>query len=134
MEGRIGYEFDHIHIMCTDPAATERWFIDGIGADLVGRYDSLGTQITKLRLAGIEILLRPARPGERLEVAPVPRYGEEHFGLRVSDLDATAAALRTRGVIFDLEPRDFGPASRIAFVRGPDNLRIELVERKATSV
>lgn len=131
MEERVSYEFDHIHIMCTDLAATERWFIDGMGAELVGRFHSLGTPVTKVRVAGVDVLLRPSRPGERLEIAPVPRYGEEHFGLRVENLDAAAAALKRRGVTFDVEPRDFGPGLRIAFVRGPDNLRIELLERQS---
>ncbi len=59
----------------------------------------------------------------------MPRYGEDHFGVEVDDLDEVAADLKKRGVVFGMEPRDFGPGLRIAFVRGPDNVRIELMER-----
>ncbi len=133
MEGHVDYEFDHIHIMCTDLPTTEQWFIEGVGAELVNRFESLGTPVTKLRVAGVEILMRPARPDENLEIAAIPRYGEEHFGLRVKDLDAAVKVFKQRGIGFDLEPQDFGSGLRIAFMRGPDNLRIELLERKSST-
>ena len=40
------------------------------------------------------------------------------------------AELRRRGVMIDVEPWDFGPTLRIAFVKGPDDVRIELVQTK----
>lgn len=129
MAGPVVYGFDHIHIHCSDLAATERWFLEGIGAELIDHHDSFGTPVTTVRLGGARILLRPARPGERFDPAGPRCYGEDHFGLEVADLDATAAELKHRGVEFEVEPRDFGPGARIAFVRGPDSVRIELVQR-----
>jgi hypothetical protein len=31
--------------------------------------------------------------------------------------------------VIDTEPFDFMPGSRLAFVRGPDNVRVELTQR-----
>ena len=45
-----------------------------------------------------------------------------------ADADATVAELRRRGVEIEVEPWDFSAESRIAFVKGPDNVRIELVQ------
>ena len=130
MANGVVFRFDHIHINCTDLAATERWFTEGMGAEVAGRGLSFGIPVTNLRFTGITVLLRPARPNEQLSVGPSPRFGEDHFGVMVDNLDAAAAELKGRGVAFDMEPRDFGPGLRIAFVRGPDNVRIEIMERK----
>jgi len=76
--------------------------------------------------------LRVARPGEQLQVVPSPRYGEDHLGLRVPDVDAAIVELRSRGVTIEMEPKDMGPDLRVAFVRGPDNLRMEILQRKGS--
>jgi catechol 2,3-dioxygenase-like lactoylglutathione lyase family enzyme len=121
--------FDHIHVYCSDFDATERWFREGLGAELVERTETRGLLVGQLRLGGATILIRNAREGEKLAPGPADRhFGADHFGLRVADVDATVAELRRRGVTIDVEPWDFSPKMRIAFVRGPDNIRIELVQ------
>ena len=59
-----------------------------------------------------------------------PFLGIEHIGLGVNDLDAAAAQLKARGVRFTTEPRQARPGVRIAFIEGPDRVRIELIERR----
>jgi catechol 2,3-dioxygenase-like lactoylglutathione lyase family enzyme len=130
MAAPLDYQFHHIHVFCSDLAATERWFADGLGAKLVERRDSRGVPGVVLRLGGAQILLRPAREGEDLAPAGARRFGADHFGLEVSDVDATVAELKRRGVFVEVEPWDFSPNSRIAFVKGPDEVRIELVQPK----
>ena len=129
MAAPLDYQFHHIHIFCSDLAASERWFVELLGAEFVARRDSRGVPSALLRLGGAPITLRPARQGEHL-AAPVdvPHFGADHFGLQVSDVDATVAELRRRGVSIEIEPYDFSPSSRIAYIRGPDAVRIELVQ------
>ena len=126
----LEYQFNHIHVFCSDLAATERWFTEGLGAELVERRDSRGVPGVVLRLGGAQVLLRPARAGEDLAPAGARHFGADHFGLRVDDVDATVEELRRRGVEIEVEPWDFRPESRIAFVKGPDNVRIELVQQR----
>lgn len=128
MPGALEYRFDHLHVFCSDLAATERWFVEGLGATPVDRRDSRGVVTVELALGGATVLLRGARPGEQLAPAGARQFGADHFGLRVVDVDATIAELRRRGVAIDVEPWDFSPTMRIAFVKGPDNLRVELVQ------
>ena len=130
MAAPLDYQFNHIHVFCSDLAATERWFVEGIGAEVVGRRDSRGVPAVVLRLGGAQVLLRPAREGENLAQAGARHFGADHFGLQVSDVDATVAELKRRGVFVEVEPWDFSPGSRIAFVKGPDEVRIELVQPK----
>jgi lactoylglutathione lyase len=126
----LEYQFHHIHIFSSDVPATERWLIDGIGAELVGRQDSRGVPTSTVRLGGAQILIRGPREGEQLTRRGGSYFGTNHFGLKVVDIDATVATLRGRGVAIDVEPWDISPSTRIAFVKGPDEVRIELVQTR----
>jgi lactoylglutathione lyase len=128
MPAPLECRFDHIHVFCSDVDATERWFVEGLGAELVGRRNARGVRVSELGLGGAQILIRGAREGEKLAPAGERHFGTDHFGLLVPDVDATVAELRRRGVTIDVEPWDFGPNLRIAFVKGPDDVRIELVQ------
>ena len=130
MAGPLDFSFDHIHIYCSDLEATAKWFTEGLGADVAGRPESRGVPSVRLKVGGANVYLRPARADESL-VAPGPEsFGTNHFGVRVSDVDATVAELRQRGVFIEVEPWDFSPGSRIAFIKGPDGVRIELVQAR----
>ena len=130
MAGPLDFSFDHIHVYCSDLEASARWFSEGMGAEIVGRPESRGVPSVRLKLGGANVYLRPGRDGENL-VTPGPQhYGTDHFGVRVQDVDATVEELRKRGVTIDVEPWDFSPSSRIAFIKGPDEVRIELVQAR----
>jgi catechol 2,3-dioxygenase-like lactoylglutathione lyase family enzyme len=130
MAGPLDFSFDHIHIFCSDMAATERFFTEGLGADVAGRPESRGVPSVRLKLGGANIYLRPQRDDESLTPPDSQHFGADHFGLRVADVDATVAELRQRGVFIEVEPWDFSPGSRIAFIKGPDGVRIELVQAR----
>jgi catechol 2,3-dioxygenase-like lactoylglutathione lyase family enzyme len=81
-------------------------------------------------LNGLSIFLFRAAPEDNLPGCAAGRYrGLDHFGLRVDDLDAACAELKRRGGQFTLEPNTIRPGLKIAFVRGPENIRIELLQR-----
>ena len=46
------------------------------------------------------------------------------------DFDGFCDGLRKRGVTFSLEPTDFNPTTRIAFINAPDGVSVELLNRK----
>jgi lactoylglutathione lyase len=125
----LEYRFNHLHVFCSDYEATERWFVEGIGAELLERREARGVPQSELRLGGAHILIRGARKGENLASADVRQFGTDHFGLQVENIDAAVAELRRRGVTIEVEPWNVSPDLRIAFIKGPDNVRIELVQR-----
>lgn len=64
-------------------------------------------------------------------VQPFERAGAVHFGLVVADLQACLEELATHGVVPFGEPTELGPPqarSRLAFVRDPDGVVVELVQ------
>jgi catechol 2,3-dioxygenase-like lactoylglutathione lyase family enzyme len=52
---------------------------------------------------------------------------EDHFALAVDDLNAACDALVARGLILELEPRDY-PWGRSAYLRDPDGRLVELAQ------
>jgi lactoylglutathione lyase len=46
------------------------------------------------------------------------------------DFDGFCAGLRSKGVTFSLDPTDFNPTTRIAFINAPDGVSVELLDRK----
>lgn len=122
--------FDHIHLRSPDPEATARWFEEMLGAEVI-RSAPDGQPRIDLKLGGADIFIAPVPPGDATVGAPPrpPHQGLDHFGFAVPDLDAAAAALKAKGVEFTLEPKQARPGLRIAFLRGPQGISIELLQR-----
>lgn len=118
---------NHIHVVCSDLPASESWFLDGVGAELVERRESRGIPTSELLLGGIRVLLRAASKDENRADGEQRKYGIDHFGLDVTDVDALVEKLRARGIEIAREPEN-SPRNRVAFITGPDNLVIELVQ------
>jgi catechol 2,3-dioxygenase-like lactoylglutathione lyase family enzyme len=128
MAAALDLSIDHVHLYCSDLDATERWFITCFGAELLRHRMNRTARATDLRLGGMTIFLRGTQKGETLGPAGPSRFGTDHIGFRVRDLAAAAAELKQRGVEFDMEPHENRPGLSVAFVRGPDAIRIELLQ------
>ena len=46
------------------------------------------------------------------------------------DFDGFCSELKGKGVTFSMEPTDFNPTTRIAFINAPDGVSVELLNRK----
>jgi len=83
-----------------------------------------------LKLGGANIFLAPVAPGDNVNPPPrTPYQGLDHFGLAVSGIDAIAADLKKKGVEFTREPHSPRPGIKICFLRGPQGISIELLDR-----
>ena len=68
----------------------------------------------------------------KIGAAPTSPYlGLDHIGLTVRGIDAAVAELKAKGAEFTMEPTTIRPNVRIAFLRGPQGVAIELVDRNA---
>jgi len=121
----LNVTWDHIHLRSPDPEATATWLQDILGAEIVrspGRID--------IKLGGASIFIAAVKPDDHVNAPPVTPYqGLDHFGLTVKDIDAVAAELKAKGVTFTTEPTTIRPGVRICFIRGPQGISIELLER-----
>ena len=123
------FTWDHIHLRTPDPEATAQWFERMFGAQVV-RSEQAGQPRIDIKLGGANIFTAKVTPGDGVNAAPATPYqGLDHFGLAVSGIDAIAAELKAKGVEFTMEPRIPRPGIKICFLRGPQGISIELLDR-----
>jgi len=123
------YTWDHVHLRSPDPEATAVWFERMLGAEVI-RSMQLGEPRIDLKLGGANIFIAPVAAGEGVNPPPTTPYqGLDHFGLTVSGIDAVAAELKAKGVEFTREPTTVRPGVRVCFIRAPEGVSIELLDR-----
>lgn len=111
----------HLHLSTPDVEATLNWYQQMMG----GEIKQFAGAIPGVDYSGrIWVLASRAQA----EIAPTQGRSLDHLGWDVEAIDDFVADLKTRGVKVTLEPRVFRDI-RIAFVEGPDGVRIELVQR-----
>ena len=122
------YTYDHIHLRSRDPMATAQYFNKMFDAKILESVQSDGQPRIDLDVNGLIIFI--AKADESVPTGPVePHLGLDHFGFRVDNLAEAVKELKERGAEFSVEPRDLRPGLKIAFVRAPGDIRIELLER-----
>ncbi len=124
------YTYDHIHLRSRDPEAAASYYHEMFGAKVIESVQPDGQKRIDLDISGLTVFIARVSADDDVPAAPSrPHLGLDHFGLRVDDLDEAAAGLKRRGAKFTVEPFELRPGVKIAFVRAPDDVRIELLER-----
>lgn len=122
------YRFHHVHIVCKDLDKMIRFFLEVLEAKLMGLKKFGTADGASLDLQGTTVNLRVRREDEELfGDASQARYGYDHIGLEVDDLETAFKDLQTQGFSFFMPPTDI-PDLKIAFFKGPEDITIELVQ------
>ncbi len=149
------HNFGHIHMLSADPIGTSEWYIKEFGMTRRGPapvrtakpYIFNNIQLSpsaSLMMDNVNFIFFPIEfaqtlmpelwKGRTTFESPKGRV-MDHFGFSVDNLDETLARLRADGVKVTDEPRSvLGGKVKFAFIEGPDNVRIELVEGHATKM
>ena len=123
------FTYDHIHLRSPNPEATAQYYERMFGAEVI-RTMQQGKPRIDLKLGGANIFIAPVAPGEGVNPPPATPYqGLDHFGLTVSGIGAVVAELKGKGAEFTREPTTVRPGVRVAFLRAPEGVSIELLER-----
>ena len=123
------FTYDHIHLRSTDPEKTAQYYERMFGAEVI-RTMQQGKPRIDLKLGGVNIFIAPVGADEKVNAAPaIPYRGLDHFGLAVSGIDEIAADLKAKGVEFTKEPTTVRPGVRICFIKAPEGVSIELLDR-----
>jgi lactoylglutathione lyase len=126
------FVYDHVHLRSPDPDATAQYYERMFGAKIVKSVMSNGLPRTDLELGGVAVFIAQVPPDAELHDKPDGSYvGLDHLGLRVKNIDAVVAELKAKGAHFTVEPRTIRPGVRIAFLKGPQDVLIELLDRDA---
>ena len=125
------FTHDHVHLRSPDPEATAQFYERMFGAEVL-RSVQQGKPRVDLDLGGLKVFIAQAATGDKIGAAPTSPYlGLDHIGLTVTGIDAAVAELKAKGAEFTMEPTTIRPNVRIAFLRGPQGVSIELVDRNA---
>ena len=115
----------HTMVRVTDLSASLRFYVDALGLDVLRQYDNPGGRFTLVFLAA------PGDSEAQVELTynwdPEVYTGGRNFGhlaYAVENIYATCERLQQHGVTISRPPRD----GRMAFVRSPDNISIELLQ------
>jgi lactoylglutathione lyase len=124
--------FDHLHLVVPDPEKMADFFVKAFGAKKVS-VDKLpdGRIRAELNITGGRIIIStPQSNDTRSPDSPQKRYGTEHFGMKVDDLEAALQQCLGAGGKLVREVTQLRPGVRIAFFMAPDNVLVELLEMK----
>ena len=122
---------DHVHHISEDPQAAAAWYAENLGGKIVGSDTASGSLQIRVSFTNAMVIVRGPRPGEKPGRKQGMHWGEDHFGLKIQgDFDGLCSELKKKGVVFTMEPKDMNPATRAAFIKGPDDVSIELLLRR----
>jgi catechol 2,3-dioxygenase-like lactoylglutathione lyase family enzyme len=125
------FKYDHVHLRSPDPGETARYYEKMFGAEIIRSVQSDGRERIDLNLGGLTVFIAKADP-DKVGAPPEPPFqGLEHLGLAVHPIDEAVAELKKKGAEVTREPTTIRPGVRIAFIRGPQNVHIELLDRQA---
>ncbi len=124
------FAYDHVHLRSPDPDATARYYERMFGAEVIKSIQSDGRPRVDMKLGGVMMFIAKVEPDAALAQKPEGSYlGLDHMGLRVKNIDTVVAELKAKGAEFTVEPKTIRPGVRIAFLKGPQNVLIELLDR-----
>ena len=116
----------HTMVRVTDLPASLAFYCDALGLEEIRRHESAQGRYTLVFLAA------PGHPEAQIELTwnwdPEKYTGGRNFGhlaYEVDDIYAACEKLVRHGVIINRPPRD----GRMAFVRSPDQISVELLQR-----
>jgi lactoylglutathione lyase len=134
----MSVEFLHAMVRVGDIDAALKFFCDGLGLKEVRRNDYPAGKYTLVFLASQEDIARSGWSGEFPAGLPMVElthnWGESgytggrnfgHLAYRVDDIYAACERFQQIGVTISRPPRD----GRMAFVRSPDGISIELLQK-----
>ena len=134
-------DFLHTMIRISDVDESLRFFCDGLGLKEVRRVDNDAGRFSLIFLATEDDIKRSGLKGDEyplpsgLPMIELTHNWDEagydggrnfgHMAFRVDDIYASCAHLADMGYVINRPPRD----GYMAFVRSPDNISIELLQR-----
>ncbi len=143
---RLPLRLDHIGVVVTDLAAATAFFVE-LGLAVEGEAAVEGEWVDRvIGLADVQsdiVMLKTPNGHGRIELSRFrsPRGhaseappsanapGIRHLSFEVEDLDGTVSRLREHGAELVGEIQDYGDVYRLCYVRGPDDIIIELAQR-----
>ena len=118
-----------LHLKTRDVETTAAWYMKfGLKNRQVDKAD--GSHTIVLDVDGLPLVITQHPNAETMPGIPTSQFlGIEHVGFGLEDFDAQMERLRQEGTEFFPESRlTESPGERVAFIRAPDDVRLELTD------
>ena len=129
------YRINHVHLKSPDPQKTADWYVRAFNFTILSDETRVfGDRFIRCKSedGGMFVNISGARTGEMLGPGDAnPHHGLEHFGFDSADLEADIKRLQGLGAELLEGPIPTGNGVTIAFIKAPDDTRLELIERRA---
>ena len=126
------YAINHVHIRSKNPHASAEWYEQYFGAKTLSAREVMPGTITISMDAGgpvrLNISSQPPGSSDESAVAELNRLGLEHFGFATDDIEADIEKFQNAGVRVVLPITEIQGGTRLAYIEGPDDVLIELVQ------
>jgi lactoylglutathione lyase len=126
------FRINHIHLKAADPKKTADWYVTAFNFKIVADdVRSFGDRFIRCQSedGGMAVNISGARSGETLGPGDAnPHHGLEHFGMDTDDIEADIARLEGLGAVKMEGPISMPNGGKIAFIKAPDNVRLELIQ------
>ncbi len=123
----VQVKFDHIHIRSVNQIEVVEYFTDIFSARILEHVQTAKVDRFVLDLGGLRLLVEKVPMAK--ELPKPPHLGIEHIALAVNGFDEVISKLRQKGVQFAAEPISPRPGLKFCYVKGPEDILIELLER-----
>lgn len=127
----MAHEFNHVHLKAPDPGKTADWYVKAFDFRIIeDTIRATGNRFIRCQTPdGIVVNISGARTNEVVGKGDASvHWGLEHFGLNVDNLDAEIRRLKGLGAELLEGPTDASGGLRVAFIKVPDDVRIELLQ------
>jgi predicted enzyme related to lactoylglutathione lyase len=116
----MAFQLNHVHVKSPDPQQTAKFYVDNLGAEIMGDIPGRGV---RLNLHGLTINLTTHVEDQKRQ----QHYGMEHFALNTDDIDTVVSNLTSSGAKL-LEEMTSSTGRRVCFLEGPDGVQFELIQ------
>ncbi|MDD4875833.1 MAG: VOC family protein [Dehalococcoidales bacterium] len=125
------YEYDHVHLLSTNAEDASNYYQEMFGATVIAKRQ-LGERVNiTLDIGGSKIMILNNPDAAKPKESSVGVSNNiHHFAIGTDDLDAAVEELKAKGAKFEGEIRQVLPNYREIRLIAPDNVPIELFERK----
>ena len=128
----MAFRINHIHLKAPDPRRTAEWYVKAFDFKIVNDETRVfGDRFIRCQSVdgGMAVNISGPRTGEKLGPGDASaHFGLEHFGFDTTEIEGDIRRLEGLGAQLLEGPIQLPSGGRIAFLRAPDDTRVELVQ------
>ena len=126
------YSINHVHIRAENPARSATWYEQYFDSKILFSREVMpGTITIAMDVGGpatLNISSQPPGSSDKTFPAQLNTLGLEHFGFSTTDIEKDIHKFENAEVAIMMEITEIPGGAKLAYIEGPDNVIIELVQ------